>query len=90
MLTVIIVQIWQSEQKFPYTSARATEASKSAFGSVKGTVINMYDSSVYYIKGIYNLYTKSDRGSSVNDEELQAMYLSDRTRFTFSIKFKTI
>jgi len=68
-------KVWQTEQKFPYTSARsANEASRSAFGSVKGTVINMYDSSVYYVKGIYNLYKKDD---NVIEEELHAMYLSD-------------
>ena len=38
----------------------------------------MYDSSVYYVKGIYNLYKKDD---NVIEEELHAMYLSDRKHF---------
>ena len=42
----------------------------------------MYDSTVYYIEGVYDLYKKSD-STSQRDEELQEMYLSDRNCLSF-------
>ena len=42
----------------------------------------MYDSTVYYVKGVYDLYKKSD-STSQRDEELQEMYLSDRNCLQF-------